>query len=95
MKITKAEVLHVAELARLDMHEASTDKFAAQIGEILEYVEALNRVDTNGVEPTTHAIFMDNAFRDDEPREHLDRQAALANAPEKENGTFVVPKVIE
>lgn len=94
MKITKDEVLHVAELARLDMDESSIDTFAAQIGDVLEYVDTLNRVDTRGIHPTTHAIALTNAFREDEETGHLDPQQALANAPEKENGSFVVPKVI-
>ena len=94
MKITKDEVLHVANLARLDIDESSIDKFARQIGTILEYVDTLSRVDTQGVTPTSHAIFLNNAFREDEERENLDRDKALANAPEKEDGNFVVPKVI-
>jgi aspartyl-tRNA(Asn)/glutamyl-tRNA(Gln) amidotransferase subunit C len=77
------------------MDEESIDKFAWQIGTILEYVDTLNRVDTEGVPPTSHAIFLTNAFREDEIKEHLDREAALANAPEKEDENFVVPKVIE
>lgn len=95
MKITKEEVLYVANLARLEMNEESIDKFARQIGTILEYVDTLNRVDTEGVSPTSHAIFLTNAFREDEIKEHLDREAALANAPEKEDENFVVPKVID
>ncbi len=95
MKITKDEVIYVANLARLEMDEESIDKFARQIGTILEYVDTLNRVDTEGVLPTSHAIFLTNAFREDEIKEHLDREAALANAPEKEDENFVVPKVIE
>jgi len=95
MKITKDEVIYVANLARLEMDEESIDKFARQIGTILEYVDTLNRVDTEGVPPTSHAIFLTNAFREDEIKEHLDREAALANAPEKEDENFVVPKVIE
>jgi aspartyl-tRNA(Asn)/glutamyl-tRNA(Gln) amidotransferase subunit C len=95
MKITKEEVLYVANLARLEMDEESIDKFAWQIGTILEYVDTLNRVDTEGVPPTSHAIFLTNAFREDEIKEHLDREAALANAPEKEDENFVVPKVID
>jgi aspartyl-tRNA(Asn)/glutamyl-tRNA(Gln) amidotransferase subunit C len=94
MKISKEEVIHVAELARLDMDESAIDTFAAQIGKILEYVATLQRVDTEGVEPTSHAIFMNNAFREDIHQGHLDREAALSNAPEKENGNFIVPKVI-
>ncbi len=94
MKITKDEVLYVADLARLNLGDAAIDKFAGQIGEILDYVDKLNEVDTDGVKPTSHAISLTNAFREDEPREHLEREKALANAPEKEDGNFVVPKVV-
>lgn len=95
MKITKDEILHVADLARLDLDEASIDKFAGQIGTILDYVDKLNEVDTEGIRPTSHAISLTNAFREDEPKEHLERDQALANAPQKEEGAFVVPKIIE
>ena len=95
VKITKDEVLYVADLARLDMDEASIDKFAGQIATILDYVDKLNEVDTQGVRPTSHAISLTNAFREDEQFEHLDRDKALANAPQKEEGNFVVPKIIE
>lgn len=94
MKITKDEVIHVARLSRLHIDETSTEKFAGQIGTILEYVDKLNQVDTEGVTPTSHAISLTNAFREDEVKAHLERDAALANAPEKEDGSFVVPKII-
>ena len=94
MKITREDVLYVADLARLELDESSIDAFAEQIANILEYVNMLNRVDTEGVSPTSHAISLTNAFRDDEPKEHLDRDLALANAPEKEEGNFIVPKVV-
>jgi aspartyl-tRNA(Asn)/glutamyl-tRNA(Gln) amidotransferase subunit C len=94
MKITKEEVLYVADLARLDLDAAAIDKFAGQIGEILDYVDKLNEVDTETVKPTSHAILLTNAFREDEQQEHLDREQALSNAPEKEDGNFVVPKVV-
>ena len=94
MKITKDEVLHVADLARLDLDEASVDKFAGQIGNILEYVSKLNEVDTEGIRPTSHAISITNVFREDQQRQPLDREKALENAPDKENGNFVVPKVV-
>lgn len=94
MKITKEEVLHVANLARLDIDMSLIDKFVKQVGTILEYVDILNQVDTEGVSPTSHAISLTNAFREDEEREYFDRDSALANAPKKEGGTFVVPKVI-
>ena len=95
MKISKDEVNHVAHLARLDIDEASIEKFADQISRILEYVDTLNRVNTEGVPPTSHAISLTNAFREDVERTPLEREAALANAPEKEAGQFIVPKIIE
>ena len=94
MKITKEEVLYVADLARLNLDPAAIEKFAGQIGDILDYVDKLNEVDTEGVKPTSHAITLTNAFREDEQREHLNREKALANAPQKEDGNFVVPKVV-
>jgi aspartyl-tRNA(Asn)/glutamyl-tRNA(Gln) amidotransferase subunit C len=94
MKITKDQVLYVADLARLDLDDASIDKFAGQIGTILDYVDKLKEVDTEGIRPTSHAISLTNAFREDEPNEHLERDQALANAPEIEDGSFIVPKVV-
>ena len=94
MKITKEEVLYVAHLARLDLDAESIEKFAGQIDEILGYIEKLNQVDTRNIKPTSHAIFLTNAFREDKEGEHIKRELALANAPEKEDGSFVVPKVV-
>jgi aspartyl-tRNA(Asn)/glutamyl-tRNA(Gln) amidotransferase subunit C len=94
MKITKDEVLYVAHLARLDLDAESIEKFAGQIDEILGYIEKLNQLDTQNIKPTSHAIFLTNAFREDQEREHIERELALANAPEKEDGSFVVPKVV-
>ena len=94
MKITKEEVLHVANLARLDLDKTLIDKFAGQIGTVLEYVDTLKAVDTQSVIPTSHAISMTNAFRDDDVKVSFDSDSALSNAPEKEDGNFIVPKVI-
>ena len=94
MKITKEEVLYVANLARLDVDKLLIDKFAAQIGTILEYVDTLKRVDTKEVMPTSHAILLTNAFRDDDEKQSFNNDSALSNAPEKEDGNFIVPKVI-
>ena len=94
MKITNEKVLHVANLARLDVDKVLIDKFAEQIGTILEYVDTLNRVDTKEVTPTSHAISLTNAFRDDDERQSFDSDSALSNAPEKEDGNFIVPKVV-
>lgn len=94
MKITKEEVLYVAHLARLDLDEESIEKFAGQIDEILGYIEKLNQIHTEGIKPTSHAISLTNAFREDEEREPIERGLALANAPEEEDGQFVVPKIV-
>jgi len=94
MKITKEEVLHVAHLARLDIAEGDVERFAGQIGTILDYVDTLKKVDTAGVPATSHAITLTNAFREDEVKGQLDPEDALANAPEKDGGAFVVPKII-
>jgi aspartyl-tRNA(Asn)/glutamyl-tRNA(Gln) amidotransferase subunit C len=94
MKISTKDVIHVAHLARLELDEASVDKFSQQIGTILDYVDTLNRLDTTGISPTSHAIFLTNAFREDEIKPHLELELALSNAPEKYEGTFSVPRVI-
>ena len=94
MKITKEEVLHVAHLARLEIDESAVEKFAGQIGDILEYVDQLKQVDTAGVRPTSHALALTNAFREDVETQHLPREVSLANAPEQEEGNFLVPRVV-
>jgi len=94
MNITKEEVLHVAHLARLEIEESAVEKLAGQIGDILAYVDQLNQVDTTGVRPTSHALALTNAFREDVETQHLPREASLANAPQQDDGSFVVPKVV-
>jgi aspartyl-tRNA(Asn)/glutamyl-tRNA(Gln) amidotransferase subunit C len=94
MKISKKDVVHVANLARLELDDAAVEKFSLQIGAILDYVDTLNRLDTTGVRSTSHAIFLTNAFRDDRIKQHLGQELALANAPEKDDSTFWVPRVI-
>ena len=94
MAISREDIQYVADLARLKLDDASIERFAEQIGDILAHVDALKRVDTEDVKPTSHAIFLSNAFRNDEVKVHLANEDALANAPEKEDGAFVVPKVV-
>lgn len=85
----------MAELARLDIREKDLDRFARDLGDILEHAESLGRVDTTDVPPTSHAVQICNAFREDTVAGHLDAEDALENAPESENGSFAVPRVIE
>jgi len=95
MKISREEVQTVAKLARLDLDAAAIDRFAEQIGDILDYVDQLKAVDTVGVPATAHATARTNAFREDVEHAHLDRESALANAPERSEEAFIVPRVIE
>ncbi|MDY6951167.1 MAG: Asp-tRNA(Asn)/Glu-tRNA(Gln) amidotransferase subunit GatC [Thermodesulfobacteriota bacterium] len=93
-KITRDQIIHVARLARLHLDEAAIALYAKQLGDILTYMDTLNHLDTEGVPPTSHAIFINNAFRQDEVRSSMPLEDALTNAPESEDGSFVVPKVI-
>ncbi|MHC1728645.1 MAG: Asp-tRNA(Asn)/Glu-tRNA(Gln) amidotransferase subunit GatC [Syntrophobacteraceae bacterium] len=94
MKITREEVRHVADLARLELSEAEEERMTGQMNGILEYMEKLNELDTEGITPTTHAILLQNVFRDDVVRDSLEREKALANAPETDDVNFIVPKII-
>jgi aspartyl-tRNA(Asn)/glutamyl-tRNA(Gln) amidotransferase subunit C len=93
-KITREEVRHVANLARLELSEADELALTDQMNHILSYMDKLNQLDTAEVPPTTHAIPLENVFRADEVQPSLDRAATLANAPETDRVSFVVPKVI-
>ena len=95
MKITKEDVEHVARLARLELSAQEVDTFTGQMDAILSYVEQLNALDTSAVTPTSHAVPMENAFRDDLLRPSIGVDNALANAPDRVDGFFRVPKVIE
>lgn len=94
-KITIQEVEHVANLARLVFNEEEKKKLTEQLGRILDYIEQLNELDTEDVEPTSHVIPMKNVVRPDVVRPSLTRDDALANAPSDVDGLFEVPKIVE
>jgi len=94
MKITPEEVAHVANLARLHLSAAEVQEMTRQLDDILTYVAKLNELDTEGVDPTTHAISVVNAFRGDEVKSSLEREKSLANGPRQDGEAFVVPRVI-
>lgn len=89
------DVRYTAQLARLHLSEEEIAKFQTQLGQVLDYVEKLGRVDVSGVEPTAHAYELFNVFRRDEARDWFGPEQALANAPREASGLFIVPKVIE
>jgi aspartyl-tRNA(Asn)/glutamyl-tRNA(Gln) amidotransferase subunit C len=93
MPITREEVRHIARLANLEFGEEEQERFTRQLGAILDYVAQLDRLDTRDVEPTSHAGGS-SEMRDDALAPPLDRDAALANAPESGRGLFKVPRVI-
>lgn len=93
--ITRQDVEHVAELARLDLTSEEQEKFISQLNDILTYIHKLNELDTAHVEPTSHVIPMSNVVRDDEVRPSLDRVLVLQNAPEASHFFFKVPRIIE
>lgn len=95
IQISREQVEHVARLARLTFSEAEIERFRHQLSEILTYVNALQSLDTTGVPPTSHVVHLENVFRSDEVRPSLPREGALANAPDRAEGFFRVPKIIE
>ena len=94
MALTREEVLHVANLARLSLNPEEVDRLTSQLNDILAYVEKLQEVDTTGVPPMAHAVPVYNVFREDEVSPGLSREEGLANSPAQEEGTFVVPRII-
>ena len=93
--LTRDDVVKVATLARLKLSESEIERFTSQLGQVLEYIDVLNEIDTDDVEPMAHAAELRNVFRDDNPRQSLPREKALANAPQTEGLFFHVPRILE
>jgi aspartyl-tRNA(Asn)/glutamyl-tRNA(Gln) amidotransferase subunit C len=94
MNITVKEVEHVAKLAKLNLSKEELDTFPGQLDNILGYAAKLGELNTEGVVPTTHAFSNQNAFREDEMKESLPRDKALANGTNENGEAFVVPRII-
>ncbi|ENH95726.1 asparaginyl/glutamyl-tRNA amidotransferase subunit C [Gracilibacillus halophilus YIM-C55.5] len=93
--ISKEEVKHVANLARLALSDEEVETMTKQLGDIINYAELLNELDTDNVEPTTHVLDLKNVMRNDEPKEWIRKEDALKNAPDQEDGQFRVPSILE
>ena len=89
--IDRAQVLHVARLARLRLTEAEVERMSGELSTILDHIEKINELDLEGVEPTSHVVDVENVLRPDEPRPSWPRERVLAEAPEVDAGGFVVP----
>jgi aspartyl-tRNA(Asn)/glutamyl-tRNA(Gln) amidotransferase subunit C len=94
MDVTRADVLRCAQLAHLNLDEAEIEPLRRDLAEILSHAQSLDRLDLEGVEPTTHGLDLPLPRRADEPRPGLTPDQALANAPETDRGYFVVPRVL-
>ena len=95
MEITDKLVAYVAELAHLKLDDAQKRQAANDLARMIGYVDKLSELDTDGVEPMSHAFPVTNVFREDEVRESMAREQVLANAPAVKDGCFLVPKTVE
>lgn len=89
------DVRYVAHLARLHLTDEEVETFQPQMEQIVGYVQQIDELDVDGVEPTSHAVAVTNVLRKDISRPGLDHERVMANAPSEKNGLFAVPKIVE
>lgn len=94
MSITKDNVLHVAGLARLELSEMEVEKYEVELNDVLKFMDKLNELDTDGIEPTAHVLEINNIFREDIVKESFDVEEILSNAPDREDDYFKVPSIL-
>lgn len=94
-KITRADVEYVAGLAQLRLDDAAKDRLVHEMGEIIGYMDQLNALNTDGVEPMMYALDMSNVFRQDIVEPWLTREEGLKNAPSHDGEYFIVPRILE
>ena len=95
VRISENQVSHISHLARLKLTAEEIALFGPQLADIFDYMDQLNAVETDGVEPTAHALPLKNVFRDDVPARSLGVDETLANAPEAVPPYFKAPKVLD
>jgi len=94
MALSRDDVQHVAQLARLSFSDDEEERMAKEMSQILDHFEKLDELDTSGVPPMSHVLDVTNVFRADEIESRIDQEQALAPAPETDGGYFQVPKVV-
>jgi aspartyl-tRNA(Asn)/glutamyl-tRNA(Gln) amidotransferase subunit C len=94
VSLTRADVEKVSLLARLQLSPLEVDAMTRQLGQIVQYVELLDELDTDDVQPMAHAMDLSNVFADDRVQESLSREQALANAPKRDDQYYRVPAVL-
>jgi len=95
MAVTKDQVKYIASLAKLEIAESELDAFTKEMEQIIEFADSLNKIDTEGIEPTVHIQGIENVLRKDSEPKSFDTDELLKNAPEKADNCFSVPKVVE
>ena len=89
------DLQHVVKLARIELSAEEEQRISLQLSEIIQYVEKLNELDVDEIDPTAHVVQLTNVLREDQPRPSLSQDDAMRNAPKSANGLFVVPKIVE
>lgn len=95
MKITAELISYLENLGRIRLSDAEKEKTKTDLSAILTYIDMLNELDTEGVEPLSHALLMMNVFREDEVTNTSMRDSILSNAPDSKDGSFKVAKTVE
>ncbi|QDT41219.1 Glutamyl-tRNA(Gln) amidotransferase subunit C [Gimesia alba] len=93
-QLSEQDVLKVASLSRLKLSETEVNALGKQMESVLKYIDMLDELDTEGVDPMAHAIEISNVFREDQLKESLPREKALANAPQTDGSYFLVPAIL-
>lgn len=94
-KITTQDVEYVAGLAQLILDDDSKERLVHEMGDILEYMDKLDELDTEGIEPMMHVLDLANVYREDVVRESLSRETAMRNAPKTDGEFFLVPRILD
>ncbi len=94
-KIDQEQAKKVAKLSRLELTDAEVQEFTGQLSAILDYVEKMNELNTEGIEPLAHCLPVSNVFREDRVKESLGTEKTLANAPQRDGDFFKVPKILD
>jgi aspartyl-tRNA(Asn)/glutamyl-tRNA(Gln) amidotransferase subunit C len=95
MAISRDEVTYIAGLARLTLTDDEIDLYAQQLSDILGYIEQLNELDVDNVEPMSHVLDIINVMREDKHLPSLSREDVMANAPDHDGEHFKVPRVVK
>lgn len=93
--ISDETIEYVGILAKLDLNQEEKEQAKKDMGSMLDYIDKLNELDTDGVEPMSHVFPVNNVFRQDDVENGDDRDNILKNSPENKNGCFVVPKTVD